>query len=60
MSVITGDDDDAAEAARRADAARVGCVTRDDGKKTHVVLDGGNKCQCGDVDLHAFREVVLR
>ena len=61
MSVITGDDED--DVAHQVDAAIdavVGCVTRGDGKKTHVFLDGGNRCQCGDVDLHVFREVVLR
>jgi hypothetical protein len=40
--------------------ARRGCVVRDDGKKTHVFLDHGNKCQCGDVDLHAYRKMELR
>jgi hypothetical protein len=61
MSIITGDDED--DVAQRTDAviaAVVGCVRRDDGKKMHVFLDGGNKCQCGDVDLHAYREMVLR
>lgn len=61
MSVITGDDeDDVAQQVNAAIAAVVGCVRRDDGKKTHVFLDHGSKCQCGDVDLHAYREVVLR
>jgi hypothetical protein len=63
MSIIIGDDEDD-DVARQANPviveATVGCVRRDDGKKTHVFLDGGNKCQCGDVDLHAYREVVLR
>jgi hypothetical protein len=40
--------------------AALQCVTREDGKKSHVFLDYGNRCQCGEVDLHAYRKVELR
>jgi hypothetical protein len=30
-------------------------VTRPDGRKSHIFLDYSNKCQCGDVDLNAYR-----
>ncbi len=36
------------------------CVVREDGRKSHVFLDHSNICQCGDVDLNAYREMVLR
>jgi hypothetical protein len=36
------------------------CVTRLDGRKSHVFLDHSNRCQCGDVDLNAYRGVGLR
>lgn len=61
MSVIAGDDEnDVAQRTNAVIAAVVGCVRRDDGKKTHVFLDGGNRCECGDVDLLAYGEAVLR
>ena len=40
--------------------AELKCVVRDDGKKSHVFLDYSNKCQCGDVDLNAYRGMELR
>ena len=36
------------------------CVVRPDGRKSHVFLDHGNICQCGDVDLNAYRRMELR
>jgi hypothetical protein len=40
--------------------AALKCVVRDDGKKSHVFLDYSNRCQCGEVDLNAYRDLVLR
>lgn len=40
--------------------AALECVRRDDGKWSHIFLDYGNVCQCGRVDLNAYREAVLR
>lgn len=40
--------------------AQLKCVVRDDGKKSHVFLDHSNKCQCGDVDLDVYKDLVLR
>jgi len=40
--------------------ARLQCVRREDGKKSHVFLDHSNKCVCGDVDLNAYRKMELR
>jgi hypothetical protein len=36
------------------------CVVRAYGKKSHVFLDHSNKCQCGEKDLNAYRDLVLR
>jgi len=36
------------------------CVVREDGRKSHVFLDHSNICQCKDVDLNAYRRMVLR
>lgn len=54
------DEDDVAQQANEVITGAVECVVRDDGKKTHLFLDYANKCQCGDIDLLAYREVVLR
>jgi len=40
--------------------AKLRCVTREEGKKSHVFLDHSNKCECGDVDLNKYREMELR
>lgn len=31
------------------------CVTRPDGRKSHIFLDNSNRCECNDVDLNAYR-----
>jgi len=40
--------------------ASLKCVVREDGKKSHVFLDHSNKCECGDVDLDVYKDLVLR
>jgi len=63
MSVMTGNDSDAEPAHSQWTPDRIAqlrCVVRDDGKKSHIFLDHSNKCQCEDVDLHAYRKVELR
>jgi hypothetical protein len=39
---------------------QTGCVVRDDGRKNHVFLDHSNICQCGQIDLNAYRSLILR
>jgi len=62
MSTITGDDenDDVAEQANVVIESAKECMVRPDGKKTHVFLGYSNKCQCGDKDLNAYRDLVLQ
>lgn len=57
---MTDDDSEVAQQANEAIQAARRCVVREDGKKSHVFLNHGNKCQCGDVDLNTYREMELR
>jgi hypothetical protein len=59
MTTTINEPDDLAQQANATIRSANQCVVRDDGKKSHVFLDGGNKCVCGDVDLLAYREAVL-
>jgi len=40
--------------------ASLKCVVREDGRRSHIFLDHSNKCECGDKDLNAYRDMELR